>query len=293
MSLTKTLDKTLEGIPTLPERADQLSKTVHKYVLAGGEPVRSAVDGLHGTWLGHPLHPLLTDVVIGAWLMGALFDLLSLKDKSPAAEQAADTLTIVGALAAVPTAAAGVADYSTIPKSAAGTALVHAVVNNISLSLYVLSWRTRKKGQRSLGILLSLLGFVVLGLGAFLGGHLSFGKKVGVNRTTAATKPSKWTAIVAEAELGQHQPKRVEVEGQPWLLYRQGENVYATSAICPHAEGPLEEGQFCDLKVQCPWHNSVFDLRDGRVVHGPSTYPLPRYEARVRNGKIEVRVPPS
>lgn len=293
MTLTKTLDETIDRIPTLSERADQLSRTVHKYVLEGGEPVRSVVDGLHGTWLGHPLHPILTDVVIGAWLMGALFDLLSLNGKSRSTEQAADTLTAVGALASIPTALTGLADYSAIPKSAAGTALVHAVVNDISLSLYLMSWRARKKGRRSQGILLSMVGFGVLGLGAYLGGHLSFGKKVGVNQTKAATKPSAWTAIMAETELGQRQPKRVEVEDQSWLLYREEENVYAVSAVCPHAEGPLEEGQFCDLKVQCPWHDSVFDLQDGRVVHGPSTYPLPRYEARIRNGQIEVRVPPA
>lgn len=293
MTLTKTLDETIDRIPSLSERAEQLSKTVHNYVLRGGKPVRSAVDKLHGTWLGHPLHPILTDVVIGAWLMGALFDLLSLQGKSRSAEKAADTLTAVGAIASIPTAVTGLADYSAIPKSAAGTALVHAVVNDISLSLYLLSWRARKKGQRGGGILLSLLGLAVMGLGAYLGGHLSFGKKVGVNRTRAVTQPVEWKAVLAETVLRQHQPQRIKVEGQPWLLYREGENVYAVSAICPHAEGPLDEGQICDLKVQCPWHDSVFDLRDGRVVHGPSTYPLPRYEARIRNGQIEVRMPPA
>jgi nitrite reductase/ring-hydroxylating ferredoxin subunit len=73
------------------------------------------------------------------------------------------------------------------------------------------------------------------------------------------------------------------------LLYRYGGTVYAISAVCSHAGGPLEEGQFDGFCVQCPWHDSVYDLRDGSVVHGPATFNQPAYRARIYNGQIEIR----
>jgi nitrite reductase/ring-hydroxylating ferredoxin subunit/uncharacterized membrane protein len=276
----------------LKSQGQSLASVIHKLVLQGGQPVRRLVDLLHGTWLGHPLHPVLTDVVVGAWTLGALFDLVSLRSPSPQAKQAADTLTAVGVVAALPTALSGMADFSTIPKSAAGTGLAHLLTVYSSLGMYVLSLWARKKGQRPQGLFWSALGLGFITLGAYLGGHLVFGKKVGVNRSEPLSQPEAWTSVLALADLPEHQPKSVEIEGQPVLLYRDQQQVYAVSATCPHAKGPLAEGSFNGAEVQCPWHDSVFNLRDGRVVHGPSTYPLPCYETRLQQGQIEVRVAP-
>ena len=289
--LAQYADQAVDQIPALQKEGQQLSKFIHKLVLQGGEPARRIADLLHGTWLGHPLHPLLTDVVVGAWTMGALFDIISMTTNSRQAEQAADTLTAVGAIAALPTAASGAIDFSGIAKSAAGTALTHAIVTDASLSMYLLSLRARKKGQRSQGLMWSALGLGLITAGAYLGGHLVFGKKVGVNQAEALDKPKTWTALMAETKLPKRQPQPVEIEGQPALLYREGNQVSALSAVCPHAGGPLQEGSFEGNTVQCPWHDSVFDLRDGQVIHGPATYPVPCYEARIRNGQVEVRVP--
>jgi nitrite reductase/ring-hydroxylating ferredoxin subunit len=125
---------------------------------------------------------------------------------------------------------------------------------------------------------------------AWLGGELVYRKRVGVNHAETPEKPETWTAVLPEAELIEAQPKRIEVEGQPVLLYRRGGTVYALLATCSHAGGPLDEGKFYEGCVQCPWHDSVFALNDGHIVHGPATTPQPTYRARIQDGKVELRV---
>lgn len=129
--------------------------------------------------------------------------------------------------------------------------------------------------------------------GAYLGGHLSYAKKVGVKNSEDATEPQDWTPALELTKIREREPRRIEVAGQPVLLYRQGNQFQAIGAVCPHAGGPLEQGKFYNGCVQCPWHDSVFALDDGRVVHGPSTYPVNHYEARIRNGMVEVRLAPA
>jgi nitrite reductase/ring-hydroxylating ferredoxin subunit len=74
------------------------------------------------------------------------------------------------------------------------------------------------------------------------------------------------------------------------LLYRERGRVSAIGSVCSHAGGPLEEGKAADGCVTCPWHDSVFRLEDGSIVHGPATRPQPSFKARVRNGQIELRL---
>ncbi|MCB0194273.1 MAG: Rieske 2Fe-2S domain-containing protein [Anaerolineae bacterium] len=287
--LSKTIDNAIDNTPILQEKGAQTAKAIHQLVLSGGKPARKAFDFLHGTWLGHPIHPLLTDIVVGAWSLGALFDVLSLGDKSSATQKTADTLTAIGTAAVIPTALTGMADFSTIPKSSAGTGLAHAVAADISLGLYLMSLFARKKEQRGWGIFWSMLGFSVMTLGAYLGGHLVFKKKVGVNRLSPSTPAQEWTAVLDDADLLENQPETVTVDEQSILLYRKEGRIYAVGAFCPHAEAPLADGTFCEGYVECPWHQSVFNLSDGSVVHGPSTYPLPSFDARIRDGRIEIR----
>jgi nitrite reductase/ring-hydroxylating ferredoxin subunit/uncharacterized membrane protein len=288
--LNRKVDDFFERLPFLKQAGQTVARSIHNEVLEGGTPVRNAVDVLHGTWLGHPLHPVLTDVVVGSLAMGALFDFASKLGGGRTAEQAADTLTALGTAAGIPTAITGLADFSTIPRPAAGHGLVHALANETAILIYLLSLRARKQGRRSKGIALSTLGMAVLTAGAYLGGHLVFGKRVGVDHTQRVTEPADWVGVINERDLINHEPARVEVAGNGVLLYRKGETVLAVGATCPHNGGPLEEGTFYGNCVQCPWHDSVFNLEDGSVVHGPSTYPLPAYEARIRDGRVEVRL---
>jgi nitrite reductase/ring-hydroxylating ferredoxin subunit len=284
------LNRAIESIPGLKEGGGAVASSIHRAILDGGPPVRNVVDLLHGTWLGHPLHPVLTDIPVGAWSMAILFDSLAGSNDSRFAERAADTLTAIGTIAAVPTAVTGLADYQAIARPGLAPGALHGLLNTIGLLLYIASLQDRRNGRRGRGVLFSSLAYGLLLLSAWIGGDLVYNHRIGVNHNHPIRKPQEWTAIMDETDLPESRPMRVEVEGEPVLLYRRGGTVYAIGAICAHAGAPLEEGTFYDLCVQCPWHDSVYDLRDGSVVHGPSTYPQPNYAARIQNGRVEVRL---
>lgn len=287
------IERAVEQIPGVAENGAKVAHAIHNAVLGGGDQVRKAVDFLHGTWLGHPVHPALTDVPIGAWTLAMMCDLVAAQRGSAEAEKMADTLVAIGAAAAVPTALAGVADYSAIDESAMALATVHGLLNSAGLVLNLLSLRDRATGNRQRGVMLSTVAYGALNFSAWLGGEMVYNRKVGVDHHVEPSGPEEWRRVLDSAELPEHAPKRVEVDGAPVLLYRDGTGVYAIGAVCSHAGGPLDEGQVHDLCVECPWHNSVFDLRDGSVVHGPATHPEPAYDARLRDGQIEVRLRPA
>ncbi|HEV2147992.1 MAG TPA: Rieske (2Fe-2S) protein [Longimicrobiaceae bacterium] len=288
--LAHAIEKNVGDNPALEELGTNVARAVHGAVLDGGEPARNAADLLHGTWLGHPLHPMLTDVTIGAWLFGGMFDLMGLRKGDEASRVAGDRLAAIGTLSAIPTAVTGLADFSTVQKPAASTATVHAALNAVSVALYGLSLRDRRRGRRRRGLLLSGSAIALSSAAAWLGGHLVYAHKVGVDHAERFSGPDEWKPVLDAAELPEGTPRCAELDGKRVLLYREGLEIYAIGAVCSHAGGPLEEGDFDGHRVQCPWHQSVFDLRDGTVVHGPSTRPQSVFDARVRDGKVEVRL---
>lgn len=288
--LNRKMENFFERLPFLKKVGKKVAMSIHQAVLDQGEDARDLADILHGTWLGHPLHPVLTDLVIGAWSLGALFDLAAAIGRSENTEKSADALTAIGAVAAVPTALAGLTDYSTVPNPAADVGLVHAIVNDVALTFYLISLNQRRKGERNKGVLYSTAGLALLTTGAYLGGHLVYSEKVGVDHSQPVSEPENWTAVMNEQDLIHHQPTRVEVEGNPVVLYRHDGIVHAIGGICPHAGAPLENGTVEGTYLRCPWHDSVYDLTDGCVVHGPSTYPVANYDARIRDGRVEVRL---
>lgn len=244
-------------------------------------------DLLSGTPLGHPLHPLLTDVPIGSFTSATLVDLLG----GSRGEEAADLLVAVGLVSALPTAAAGAADWSDTYGAEQRIGVVHAAANTVGLALYVASLVARRRGARGAGQLLALGGMAAMTAGGYLGGHLSYSKGVGVNNAFNEHPPEDWTAVLDEAELAGGRPVGVDANGARVLLYRSGVGVHAIGARCSHAGGPLENGEVSDESrtVQCPWHQSVFRLEDGSVVHGPATVPQAAYDTRVVDGRVEVR----
>lgn len=282
----------INRIPKYREAALSLARGLHGWILERGEAARRVADIFHGSWLGHPLHPVLTDVVIGAWTFGAIFDLIGVMNGSRVSRQAGDRLTALGAAAAVPTAVAGLADFTTIPQRAASSAAAHGLINVAGLVLYLLSLRQRAKDRRGRGLFLSTAALGLLTVSAWLGGELVYRYRVGVNKSPRPSGPLAWVPVLGESSLPERQPLRVEAQGEPILLYRADGVVYALGAVCSHDGGPLEQGSFDGLMVQCPWHQSVFDLRDGGVVHGPATCVVPSYAVRVREGNVEVRLRP-
>jgi nitrite reductase/ring-hydroxylating ferredoxin subunit/uncharacterized membrane protein len=287
-SVVKQVDIAIQTVPGLKKTSIAVARALHNAILSS-ETSRTAADLLHGTWIGHPLHPILTDVTIGAWTFAGMFDAFSILNQADHIRRTADTLVAIGTLSAIPTALAGITDYSGIKQDAAGHAALHALLNTSALVLFFGSWRARDTERRGLGITLSTLALGLATISAWIGGELVYRLRVGVNHSKHTSKPDEWTPVMAADDLHEHDRVRVEVDDVPVLLYRYGGTIYAINAVCSHAGGPLEEGTFEGHCVQCPWHDSVYDLRDGSVVHGPSTFGQPHYKTRIQDGQIEIR----
>jgi nitrite reductase/ring-hydroxylating ferredoxin subunit/uncharacterized membrane protein len=245
---------------------------------------------LHGTWLGHPLHVVLTDVPIGSWTAAAVLDALEEKTGSRAMGRGADAVIAVGLAGAAGAAITGLADWSKIgggqPRR---IGLTHALLNATATACYVTSLCLRRAHSRRAGRRFALLGLIVSSVSAYLGGHLVFNEKIGVDHTADYSPPEDFVSVLAAVELPENQLRRVDAKGMPVLLVRRGERIYAIAETCAHLGGPLSEGKLEDGTVRCPWHGSRFSLEDGRVLEGPSVYAQPVLEVRVRDGQIEVR----
>lgn len=245
-------------------------------------------DALSGTFLGHPLHPLLTDVPIGSWTSAVMLDWIGGSDSRTAARR----LVAAGILAALPTAAAGYSDWADTEMSSdtvRRTGLVHAAANVAALGMFTASYLARRRGRG--GRLLALTGAGAMAAGGHLGGHLSFVEGVGVNQTVFEKHPEDWTPTVSEDDLSEGRPVCARAGDVDVLIVRDGEGIHALDNRCTHRGGPLHEGEVADGCVSCPWHGSRFRLADGSIVQGPATSPQPQYETRVIDGRVEVRLP--
>jgi hypothetical protein len=130
---------------------------------------------LRGEWLGHALHPVLTDVVLGTWTSASLLDLFG----GPGSSASAQRLVGSGLVAFGPTAWAGWAEWSAAGTRDKRVGLVHAVTNGVAAGVYTASWLARRRGRHGTGAGLALAGAAVSGVGGYLGGHLAEARKVG------------------------------------------------------------------------------------------------------------------
>jgi nitrite reductase/ring-hydroxylating ferredoxin subunit/uncharacterized membrane protein len=283
-----TLTGKLEQAKALDPVTDTVSNVVHTVLPRG-----RIKDALHGTWLGHQLHPMLIAGPIGMWSSALLLDLTAGKSGHDAARR----LVGAGVLAVLPTAASGLADWSELgqARKPKRVGLVHAGANTATAVLYGMSWLARRRGDHDRGRNLALLGAGGLAVGGYLGGHLSYSQGVGVNRNASeAKKPRAWTDAGAADDLREGEPKRVEVEGQQIVVVRSGGQLYAMGAVCSHWSGPMEQGELigsgADGCLECPWHGSRFRLRDGAVARGPATTAQLSYDVRTDGGRLQVRV---
>lgn len=273
----------LEGLTVLDPPAQKIGKLIRGAVPDG--PVK---DGLSGTWLGHALHPLLTDVPIGAYVSALVLDLTG-------EGSAADKLIAFGLAATPAVLATGWSDWADSEMGDAAVrraGLFHAALNGSATALMGASLVSRRRGDRGRGRLLSLAGAGLLGGGGWLGGHLSYARGIGVDTTVFDAAVEEWTATdVSESDLTDGKAACTLVDGTPVLLVRRGDRVLGLHDRCSHRGGPLHEGELTDTSVTCPWHGSVFCLSDGSVERGPATFAQPVYEARVTDGRVEVRRP--
>jgi len=276
MRLRDLTDK-LEGLEVLDGLSERLAGAVNSAV----SPAKSL---LSGTWLGHPLHPALTNVPLGCWSGAVILDLFG----GAAGDAAVQPMVALGTVAALPTVVTGLSDWADSYGPERRVGLVHAAVNVTGLSLFAASLGAGRRARS-----LRLLGLAAVGAGGYLGGHLTYARGLGVDHQILVEKPTEWTDALDANSLPEATPTLAEAGGARVLLYRRGSQIYALSDVCPHAAGPLHEGTVDDdLCVTCPWHGSRFRLSDGRAVHGPASAPAVVYEARVRDGRVEVRVAP-
>lgn len=281
--------------PWLDQPAERLQGSLMAIVEQAGQSGIKLKDALHGTWLGHALHPALILAPAGSWLTAAVLDLVG-------DEHGARTAVGFGVLASLPAAASGLVDWGYTEGRARRVGMAHAILNSAALSCYTLSWLARSNGQRGLGVLLSTKGLLLMTASAYLGGEISYALGYGVNRNA-------WSPDVADLgqELDDFRPVAkfddlregrltaaeldLGEEKIPLVLMLRGHEVLALNATCSHMGGPLAEGRLVDeWCVECPWHASRFDFRDGEVTQGPAAYPQPKYETRVRDGQVEARV---
>jgi nitrite reductase/ring-hydroxylating ferredoxin subunit len=273
----------LESLEALDPVAAKLAQAVTKVI-----PVGVPRDALSGTWLGHALHPVLTDVVIGSYMSATLLDLLGGDDDGRASER----LIEVGLAASAPTVATGLTDWAfTVfgDRRSRPVGLAHATANLSASTLYAASLAARRRGARGRGTLLAVAGGAALAVGGFLGGHLSFTRGVGVNETAFDEGPSDWTAVdVAEVE--DDKPASAMAGDTPVLLVRHLGHLHAMHDRCSHRGCPLSGGELEGESVTCPCHGSRFSLRDGSIERGPATTAQPVFETREHEGRIEVRL---
>jgi len=277
---------------------DQLGwlRAVNDWLTAALVPFRErhqdnlALELMHGgRWVGHPLHPALSDLPIGLWT-GAM--VLDITDRSPdpgPGLDAAGMLSAAGIAASCATALTGLSDWTVSNEQDRRVGLFHGLLNTVALGLQCASLGTRMTGHRSTARALGAASLTVTGAAAYLGGHLVFTKGVIVNRVRWAAGPRRWVRALQEADLPDDSPVGVEAEGRQILLYRHRGTLYALDNICSHAGGLLSRGTVADLMVTCPLHGSRFALADGSVGRGPAHQPQPVLRTRIRNGWIEVR----
>ncbi len=278
----RDLMRPLEGWTFLDPAGEWLGGAVARLLGQG-----RTKDLLSGTFLGHALHPVLTDVPLGALTAATIFDVLG----GEGGASTADALTVLGLLAVPPTALTGLSDWSDSVDLDRRLGLVHALANAGASVLYLGALITRRNGNRGLARALSSAGLGVLSASGYIGGHLVYGRGMGVDHTVFDEAPTGWTRVASEADLEADQPALGQADGYGVLLYRHAGTIHALAARCTHAGGPLNEGEVDeDLCVTCPWHGSRFRLADGAVVRGPATAPQPVFDVRTSDGNVEVRL---
>ncbi len=281
--------------PFVEHFSDSLQHGIQVAIGAQRKPPRLLKSLLHGTFLGHPLHPAITDVPIGAWMIAVIFDIIWLV--SPVsydwAARGALVAVLIGLVGALGAAVTGLADWSDTYGAERTTGLYHALLNVTATVLYLISAILRfqvASGESVVAAILGFIGLLAVFSAAYFGGDMVFVKGTSVNHTAWEAVDESYEAVMPLDGVEENKLYRViTTSGVPVVLMRRDLQFFALSATCSHAGGPLNEGSLDGDVVQCPWHGSRFCMRDGRVLTGPATVSQPRYDVRVRNGQVEIK----
>jgi nitrite reductase/ring-hydroxylating ferredoxin subunit/uncharacterized membrane protein len=276
--------------------SDAIQPLIEKAFTSTGEGGRVAKDLLNGVWLGHPLHPALTDVPIGAWTMSQMFDILSIATGGDDnLDMAADATLGAGIVAALGAAVTGLTDWSDIDSYNASRrriGLAHALLNVAGLTLNLGSLGLRLGGKRFRGLsrTLSAGGYAFATLAAFTAGDLVFTLGTSISRNAWVEGPDKFTDLAPVAGIPEGKMKKFDLKGRPVVVLKHEDGIHAFGGTCSHLGCDLWRGKLAEHVVTCPCHGSQFDIIDGSNVHGPATAPVPSYEVREQEGMLQVRL---
>ena len=289
---SKSLMKIIDDQQWLAEAGEAIQPVILNAFKAGGKAGNDIKNLLHGKWLGHTLHPLVTDVPIGAWTAAAFLDWMEFfgSEKYKAGADAAVTIGLAGAAGAAVT---GITDWTGTTQIERKAGLAHALLNIGAATLYLTSAILRKnKKSRRIAISLSMLGYCITTVSAYIGGNLVYNQQMGVNHAAAPEGfPEEFEAVCSEEDLEENSMKCVRAAKVNVLLAKKNNEIFAITNTCSHMGGSLAEGELLEgYRIRCPWHGSVFSLKNGSVINGPATEPQPEFDVRTRNGKIEVRL---
>jgi nitrite reductase/ring-hydroxylating ferredoxin subunit/uncharacterized membrane protein len=255
-----------------------------------GEAGRTLKDVLNGVWLGHPLHPVLTDIPVGAWTMAGVFDALDSVDGGDRYADAARVCINTGLLGAAAAAVTGLTDWADSGKEDRRAGLIHALFNVSATGLFLTSAILRRRRRTGTAVRFSAAGYAAVVAGAYLGGALVYDRRLGSDHATQGDAPEGFARTIRFADIPDGDKRKVKVGDADVVLIRQGDAVCALAERCAHRGGPLSEGEVRDGTIICPWHGSQFRLTDGHVIHGPSTFNQPCYATRISEGFVEVKV---
>ncbi|GER88492.1 hypothetical protein KDW_26540 [Dictyobacter vulcani] len=282
--------KMIAGMPWLDKLSAPLQKWTNSLFGSPKTPEYRIKDFLAGVWFGHPLHPVLVTIPIGAWTSAMVFDLAWLANEDDdGMAWSADMMIWLGLAGAAGSAATGIANWVDTDGQEQRTGMLHALLNGSVTVLNLSSALLRATGQRKTAITLAGTAYALTIYSSYIGGELAYSNAIGVNRVIPEAGSDEYVAVLDESELVPGKLTRVDAAGMPAVLLKDGSTIHAIAATCSHLGGPLDEGSYEDGVVYCPWHNSGFRMCDGKVVNSPAVYSQPTFAVRVRNGKIELR----
>jgi nitrite reductase/ring-hydroxylating ferredoxin subunit/uncharacterized membrane protein len=274
---------------TLSRLAETIQPVVQRFLESDDPRMRPFRNLVHGTIIGHPLHPMITDIPIGAWTVTATCDALDAIG-NVRFRDAADASLVIGMLGAVGAAVTGLADWSDTTGEPRRVGMAHAILNSSALACYIASLAARRAKARGLGIAVAYAGYALMGTAAYLGGELSLNLQLGVKHTAIPIEPPDgFSRVIGAAALDTGDMQPAELTNIPVLITKIRGRVHAVSGVCTHRGGPLAEGTRDGNCVRCPWHHSSFSLEDGSIADGPATFPLARFATHVRGNDVEIR----
>ena len=260
-----------------------------------GSPGKLLQDFLNGSWLGHSLHAVLVDVVVGGSTAALLLDILRVLFGVDGLETAATWVLGLSGLAALGAILTGLTDYKdTAPDSdERDVTAMHGLINIVATIGFAISFFQRLADAHDAAFWVLLVSYLVLSVGAYIGGHVVFkyGYMVNHNAFNKGKRADAFTPVVALVEVPEETPTKVMFGSTAVMLVRRADVVYALKETCSHAAGSLSEGELKGDTITCPWHFSTFRLADGAVVHGPAGSRQPSYRTRVTEGMIELQGP--